>query len=180
MVGTLTASVAAAVLFFCAYWMLYNCSVVGMLMTGRRRSERNRYHRRCRVFFQRADDFSGGFFSVPPYLAEEKTGRTVASTGMFLVRRQEYSVGPLPLFGVFFSAGFVRFVVGPGAIRSRFSPSAFVGVRCRLRSCRLLLSTAPTCSAPPDLPTQHNTTHADQQTVLTPSVWYWLFNHGVL
>ena len=64
-VGTLTASVSAVVLFCCTHRMLDNCSVVGVSMVGRRRSEWNRYPR-CSTRFSASGEFSGG---APPFIS---------------------------------------------------------------------------------------------------------------
>ena len=88
MVGTLTASVAAVVLFRCAHWMLDNCSVVGMLMAGRRRPGWNRYRRRCRVFFSERTNFQG---ASPHIWQKRRRRRTVASIGMLLAPCARYA-----------------------------------------------------------------------------------------
>ena len=152
-VGTLTASVSAVVLFCCTHRMLDNCSVVGVSMVGRRRSERNRYPR-CSTRFSASGEFSGG--APHSFLAE---GKTAADGGIDWDGIDWDALGIVSrAVAAFRCFRFCGLCFVPSSVRVLFAvdffPSAFW---CRRSVSAPDLSASPLGAAPTSLPRHHST-----------------------
>ena len=158
MVGTLTASVAAAVFFRCANRTANYCVGIGVCMVGRRRPGRYRYRRRCRVFFSERTNFRGDF---PHIWKNRRRRRMVASIGMLLARLQAYSVDPLPPFGVFLFCGTCSLC------RSGYYSFSLFSVGVLVSAFGVGSGPVGFSSRRPRPPCPRNTTQTDQDTAST-------------